>query len=1059
MPQESLSGNIGITGVRVDLVRQSDSVRIDTIESKQVGDQKGYWEFIRPVSGKYDVTFTGGGTTPADNLYGIEVVSNTLIEGVEQFVNDTAPNGSFAAGSTPVGHVNNKLSAQVTIEWGFTQGSEFAHGFIVRWSHGSGSPQTVDDSSPSVKVDSTVRKFSINLPGDDFITFKVYPYFSTKSGSTEGAVYAHANWSDYQPNANPALPAGNLPTGTLIQEGGGNVVQADGVVHTGFTNLKDGKLPDDASKLLENVGDSTARSHSADVRASSANTKAGSALTKATSADALAQTAKQDALLADNKADSAIVKAGSADVRSQSADVKAGSASVKAGSADVRSQTAKARADTAIQDASDAFIKAGSADVRSQSASIKAGSADVRSQSADAIASTAKQDALLADQKAGSAQVTANTAKQAAADADTAAGVADGKAVAAQGDATQAISDASDADDKASSALVKSGSADAKANSALTRAISAGGEAALALDTATSAESRAKSGEAKATTAKQDALLADQKAGSADVKAGSSLIAVKTAYAQANTARIIATSAVNSAKTAKQAATLADQKAGSALIKAASADVRAGSAGSQASSALSRANTAVQDAALADNKADSAIVKAGSALIKAGSSDVRSQSADARSATADANAVSAQNSSKTALAKANTANTNATSAQNVAKSADAKAGSASVKAGSADIRSQSADVRSLSADAIASTAKQDALLADNKAGSAQVSANTAYAKAKTSGQDAALADQKAKLAQASANTAKQAATLADNKASSANARAASVENKAKGLDATGSFVGAGSGNQRIEIDYVNGRLHFYDASDNELIKIGENVIGSWEGILFGYTNTVIGWNTGLLGAAGSDLYAHHTENTAGTEAYLYWASSTGTINLFSDGIGFGTVDSNIYLKNLSGVLKSEADFHILGDDLYIGASTTGYGKIYMGSDILWIYNQYHGTGIVMWAHNASGLNRYGLTFDPDNSVNLYYDGDIAVRTMADGIYLGDATDTNLYRSAANILSTDDHFIAGGNIKTLNNFQSSDGTNGANLTKYFTDLNSDEWVVVVKDGLVTTFEIL
>jgi len=224
-------------------------------------------------------------------------------------------------------------------------------------------------------------------------------------------------------------------------------------------------------------------------------------------------------------------------------------------------------------------------------------------------------------------------------------------------------------------------------------------------------------------------------------------------------------------------------------------------------------------------------------------------------------------------------------------------------------------------------------------------------------------------------------------------------------------------------------------------------------------NTVIGWSNGSLGAAGSDIYALHTENAGGTEAYLFWQSSTDTIPLYSEGIGFGSVDSNIYLDNASGVLTSEADFHIVGADLYIGVNTTGYAKIYVSSNILWIYNQYHGTGIVMWAQNASGVNKYGLTFDPDNSVNIYYAGTIAVRTKADGIYLGNATDTNLYRSAANILSTDDHFIAGGKIKTLNNFQSSDGTNGANLTKYFTDLESNEWVVVVKDGLVTTFEIL
>jgi len=698
MPRESLSGNIGVTGVRVDLIRQSDNTRIDTTESKRVGNLKGYWEFIRPGSGKYDVIFKGGGTTPEDYIYGIEVVDTTLIEGVDQFVNDTPPNGSFGAGSTPIGHVDNKLNAQVTIEWTYTQGAEFAQGFIIRYEHGSGSTQTVDTTSPSAKVDSTVRKFSINIPADDYITIKVYPYFSAKSATVEGTVYAHANWSDYQPNANPALTAGNLPTGTLIQDGGGNVVQADGTVHTGITNLKDGKLPGDATKSLENVGDATARTTSADA-------KAGSALVRAGSAGALASTAKQDALLADNKADSAIVKAGSADVRSQSASIKAGSADVRSLSADVRSQTAKARADTAIQDAADAFIKAGSADVRSLSA-------DARSFSADT--------------KAGSAQVAAASA------------------------------------------------------------------------------------EAIAFTAKQDALLADNKAGSADVRASS-------------------------------------------------ANIRAGSAGSQATSANAQANTA--------------------RII----------------------ATSAVNSAKSGQARANTAQTNAVSAQNSAK--------------------------------------------------------TAYARAKTAG---AIAD-------------------------SVSVRAATLESKTVALDAATGSYGVGSGVQRIEIDYVNGRLHFYLADDSEIVRIGENVIGTWDGIFFPDVENVLGWSTSALGAAGSDIYIIHDENTGGTEAFLNVQSSTNTRFLFGEGIHIGTLDTNYRLYNSGALLISETDFQVYGGDLYIGNNTTTEGHIWHDGSILWVENLDHGGGIALRAESAGGVIRYTITGDADGAATLWYAGSSKLATASDGI--------------------------------------------------------------------------
>ena len=93
-----------------------------------------------------------------------------------------------------------------------------------------------------------------------------------------------------------------------------------------------------------------------------------------------------------------------------------------------------------------------------------------------------------------------------------------------------------------------------------------------------------------------------------------------------------------------------------------------------------------------------------------------------------------------------------------------------------------------------------------------------------------------------------------------------------------------------------------------------------------------------------------------------------------------------------------------------------------------------------------------LSADPNSAVastliQMRIDGVQEFEFRDNHIYFGSAEDTNIYRSAANLLRTDDTFQAGG-------YKSSDGSTG--VTGTFVDRNG--FTVTVKNGIITDFGV-
>lgn len=237
MPQESISGNIrgfdgaGLEGVVVQLISQDSGETIETIHSIA----NGYWEFIRPATGKYNVLFSGRNTTDDDDIYGIEIVDMSEFESSEQFLNDTPPSGAFGDGSTPIAHVTNRLEAAAIIQWTYTPDATNKHqGFVVRYEHGPSSGQTITSTSPSLKIDSDARDFAIQIPADDYITIRVYAYFNGVSGANEDVGYQHANWIDSQATALATLSGWDSNVASLSKNNA--ILHSDGYLVLGTGN-------------------------------------------------------------------------------------------------------------------------------------------------------------------------------------------------------------------------------------------------------------------------------------------------------------------------------------------------------------------------------------------------------------------------------------------------------------------------------------------------------------------------------------------------------------------------------------------------------------------------------------------------------------------------------------------------------------------------------------------------------------------------------------------------------------------------------------------------------
>jgi len=89
-----------------------------------------------------------------------------------------------------------------------------------------------------------------------------------------------------------------------------------------------------------------------------------------------------------------------------------------------------------------------------------------------------------------------------------------------------------------------------------------------------------------------------------------------------------------------------------------------------------------------------------------------------------------------------------------------------------------------------------------------------------------------------------------------------------GLDTDGDFtadvIGGGAGNQRIVIDNVNGILYFYDAADVEILRLGDNVIGTLDGVKLSAANSTVVSAVGTRTGNNSPIWLDEGTNNVAT---------------------------------------------------------------------------------------------------------------------------------------------------------------------------------------------------
>lgn len=164
------------------------------------------------------------------------------------------------------------------------------------------------------------------------------------------------------------------------------------------------------------------------------------------------------------------------------------------------------------------------------------------------------------------------------------------------------------------------------------------------------------------------------------------------------------------------------------------------------------------------------------------------------------------------------------------------------------------------------------------------------------------------------------------------------------------------------------------------------------------------------------------------------------------GSGTATQDTNLY-RSAAGVLKTDGDIEVGSDVLMpadlsqvkIGGSPSGASLAIMRTT----------TGLILTGRNS------GDTIN--NRFELYSDGLVQWGN-------GTVVDTNLYRSAANVLSTDDSFTVGGNLSVtgtafdqskLTNLMSGDSVSNAAVTATTDSTSSTSFVNMAGTGSVTS----
>lgn len=167
--------------------------------------------------------------------------------------------------------------------------------------------------------------------------------------------------------------------------------------------------------------------------------------------------------------------------------------------------------------------------------------------------------------------------------------------------------------------------------------------------------------------------------------------------------------------------------------------------------------------------------------------------------------------------------------------------------------------------------------------------------------------------------------------------------------------------------------------------------GSEFNIYYGAT-TQLASVTGLIGRIFNEG-SGGISNAEGLSGYI-GNNSSGTI---ANAVG---IISAVALGSTGNITDAKGIFVSSNTDGGAGTITNNYG-IQVGGQ-------------------TAGTNDYGVRIDTADTQTLWLSGDADNTTAAAGIAFGSSRDTNLYRSAANTLQTDDSFVvSGGNIVITN----------------------------------------
>ena len=225
-------------------------------------------------------------------------------------------------------------------------------------------------------------------------------------------------------------------------------------------------------------------------------------------------------------------------------------------------------------------------------------------------------------------------------------------------------------------------------------------------------------------------------------------------------------------------------------------------------------------------------------------------------------------------------------------------------------------------------------------------------------------------------------------------------------------------------------------SGNGIVIAGDGSIQS----LRNNTLTLGGNTTGnitlapLNGASGSRLTVDSINSVIGANASVNATSilAVGGAQNFSGASGFGigiyadftaTSDVTTIAIGQQGKVRTQAASFTLAEAsaLYATTPTLGAGSTITNAYGLHIQNQ------------SVGSSAYGLYIEDAKTANIWLGSDDV--DEASGIVFGASRDTNLYRSSANTLRTDDSFTAAGSAITFSTFNTNGGllfTNGSGV---------------------------